>query len=89
MLGTILKSLAVGGALGATLAVAAEPAATGAANPHGAAVESGSSAAVPAGKVRLPALPYAKMPDTRPPQTPRLAPLPGETKPAAARPNQD
>ena len=49
----------------------------------------GSSVPVPPGKVMLPPLPLAKMPDTTMPKEPNLAPLPGaapQQQPGRVRP---
>jgi hypothetical protein len=81
MRSTILRFLAIVLTLGATLVGAAASGPEYRAAPPG----SGSSAAVPPGKVMLPPLPFAKMPDTGMPQTPPLAPLPAPAGPARRR----
>ena len=85
MLATIAKSMSVGLVLGAAAAFAASsdhpppqrnPAAAEA------PATTGSSQAVPQGKVALPPLPFADMPDTRMPKPPPVAPLPDGAAPA-------
>lgn len=76
MLRTLVPAIAIPTMFGATLAFAApldRPEAPPAKEPP---VTSGSSATVPPGKVMLPPLPLAKMPDTSMPKEPTLAPLP-------------
>jgi hypothetical protein len=85
MLTTIAKSMGVGLVLGAAAAFAASSD-HAAPDRNPAAVQapatSGSSRVVPPGKVALPPLPFAEMPDARMPKPPQVAPLPDGTAPA-------
>jgi hypothetical protein len=77
---TLATALIIPLALAAAAALAAQPdhSAPAAALPP---ATSGSSTALPPGKVMLPPLPQARMPDTSMPKDPPLAPLPEPSKP--------
>jgi hypothetical protein len=75
---TLATALVIPLALATAAALAAQPDHPAPAPPPAA---SGSSTALPPGKVMLPPLPQAKMPDTSMPKDPPLAPLPEPRKP--------
>ena len=94
MLGTFAKSALVGMALGAAIAIAAAPQGLQqgpAKDPNAPAANkdaSGASTPVPPGKVRLPELPLAPMPDVSVPKPPPVAPLPDQPAPERRIPRQ-
>jgi hypothetical protein len=88
MLAKIVKSAGLGMALGAALAFAAASQGLRQDQRTEQPAASGSSTAVPPGKVRLPELPLEPMPDTSMPKPPPVAPPPQQAASDPRNPHQ-